>query len=56
MSSQVVPSAVVQSIVAKFLTNENVELAERRRAQFDDKTLSRIQAYDWIKLFKEGRI
>jgi hypothetical protein len=48
MSEQVVPSAVAQRIVVKFLTNENVKPAEilmRLRAQFGDETLSRTQMY-----------
>jgi hypothetical protein len=58
MSAQVLPSAVAQSIVVKFLTNENVKPAEvltRLRAQFSDETLSRTQVYDGSKSFKEGR-
>jgi len=54
----VLPSAVAQSIVVKFLTNENVKPAEiltRLRAQLGDETLSRTQVYDWSKSFKEGR-
>jgi hypothetical protein len=42
----VVPSAVVQHIIVKFLMNENVKPAEiltRLRAQFGDETLSRTQ-------------
>jgi hypothetical protein len=45
----VVPSAVVQRIIAKVLINENVRPAEilmSLRAQFSIKTLSRIQVYD----------
>jgi hypothetical protein len=54
---QVVPSAVVQLIIVKFLTNKNVKPYEslmRLRTQFSDETLSRTQVYDWSKLFKEG--
>jgi hypothetical protein len=58
MSEQVVPSAVAQRIIVKFLTNENVKLAEilmTFRAQFGDETLSRTQVYDCSKSFKDGR-
>jgi len=54
---QVVPSAVVQLIIVKFLTNKNVkpfEILMRLRTQFSDETLSRTQVYDWSKSFKEG--
>jgi hypothetical protein len=54
----VIPSAVAQRILVKFLPNENVKPAEvlkRRRAQFDDKTPSRTQVYDWNESFKGGR-
>jgi hypothetical protein len=57
MREQVVPLAVAQRFIVKFLTNENVKLAEiltRFRAQFADETLSRTQFYDWSKLFKGG--
>jgi hypothetical protein len=46
----VVPSAVAQRIIIKFLTNENVEPTDillRLRAQFVDETLPRTQVYDW---------
>jgi hypothetical protein len=49
-SEQVVPSAVAQRIIVKFLTNKNVKPAEivnRLRAQFGSETLSRTQLYDW---------
>jgi len=49
MSEQVVPSAVTQRIIVKFLINENVKPAgnlTKLRAQFDYKTLSRTQVYD----------
>jgi hypothetical protein len=49
MSEQVVPLTVAQRIIVKFLTNENVKLAEilmTFRAQFGDETLSRTQVYD----------
>jgi hypothetical protein len=55
MNEQVVPSAVAQRIVVKFLTNENVKNAEilkRFSAHFDEKTLPRNQVYDWSKSFK----
>jgi hypothetical protein len=58
MSVQVIPSALAQSIIVKFLTKENVKPAEiprRLRVQFDDETLSRIYMYDWSKSFEEGR-
>jgi len=58
MSEQVVCLVVVQHIIVKFLTSENVKLAEilmKPRAQFDDKTFSRIQVYGRSKSFKEGR-
>jgi hypothetical protein len=57
MSEQLVPSAVVQSIVT-FLTNENVKPADilkRFSVEFGDETLSRAQIYDWSKSFKEDR-
>jgi hypothetical protein len=57
MSEQVVPSTFAQRIDLKFLTNKNVKPAEilkRLRAQFDNETLSRMQAL-WLKSFKEGR-
>jgi hypothetical protein len=47
-SEQVVPSAVVQRIVVKFLADENVNPAEimmRFGAQFGEETLSRTQVY-----------
>jgi hypothetical protein len=58
LREQPFPSAVAQGIIVKFLANENAKLTEilkRRRAQFDDGTLSRTQEYDWSKSFKEGR-
>jgi hypothetical protein len=51
----VIPSAVVQRIIFKFITKENETPAEvliRLRAQFDDERLSRTQVYDWSKAFK----
>jgi glucan biosynthesis protein len=56
MSEQVVPSAVAQRIMVKFVTNENVKPAEilmRLRAQFGDETLSRTLVYYWSKSFRE---
>jgi hypothetical protein len=59
MNEQVVPSAVAQSIIVKFVIEENAKPAEilmRPRAQFDDeKLLARNQVCDWSKSFKEGR-
>jgi hypothetical protein len=58
MSEQVVPSGIVQRIITKSLTNENVKPAEislRLRAQFGDETLSRTQMYDWSKSCKSNR-
>jgi hypothetical protein len=58
MSEQVVPSAVEQRSVVKFLTKGKVKPAEMlmtRRAQVGDETQSRTQASDWSKIFKEGR-
>jgi hypothetical protein len=57
MSEQVVPSAVAQRIVVKFLTNENVKPAEiliRLRTQLGDETLSRTLVYDWSKSLSEA--
>jgi hypothetical protein len=57
MSEQLVPSAVVQCIADKFMTNEHVKPAEilkRFRAYFNDETLSRTRVYDWSKAFKDG--
>jgi hypothetical protein len=59
MSEQVVPSAVAQRIIVKFITNENVKpdrILTRLTAQFGDETVSRAQAYNWRKSFKvKGR-
>jgi len=58
MSEQVFPSDVAHRISVKFLSNEKVKPAEilmRFRAQIGDETLSRTQAYEWSKSFKEGR-
>jgi hypothetical protein len=46
MSEQLVPSAVAQRIVVKFVTNENVKPSEilmKLRAKCGGETLSRIQ-------------
>jgi len=58
MREQVVPSAVAQCIIVKFLTNENVKPAEiliKLREQFGDETFSRTQMYVWSKSFKDDR-
>jgi hypothetical protein len=58
MSEQVVPSAVVQSITFKFLTNGNVKSAKiliRLRAQIGNETFSRTPVHDSRKSFKDGR-
>jgi hypothetical protein len=58
MSEQVVPSAVAQCIVVKFLNNKNVKLVEilmKLRARFDNKTLSRTQCISGVKSLTEGR-
>jgi hypothetical protein len=58
ISDQVVPSAVAQCIIIKFLTNENVKPAEiliRLTAQLSDEMLSRTQEYDCSKLLKGGQ-
>jgi hypothetical protein len=52
MGVQLVPSAVAQCIIVKFLTKGNVKLAEilmRLRVQFGDEMLSRTQAYNCSK-------
>jgi len=49
MREQVVPSAVAQCIIVKFLTNENMKRAQilkRLRAQFGDETPPGTQVYD----------
>jgi hypothetical protein len=49
MSEQVIPSAVVECIIVKFLTGENVKCSEilmRLGAQFSNETLTRSQVYD----------
>jgi hypothetical protein len=58
MNVQVIPSAVAQRIIVKFLTNKNVKPAEilkRLRAQIINGTLLRIRVHDWSKSFKEGQ-
>jgi len=58
VSEQMVPLAVAQRIIVKFITNENVKPAEILmifRTNFGDETLSRTQVYEWSKSFKEGR-
>jgi hypothetical protein len=50
MSAQVVPSAVPEGIIVKFLTKGKGKAAEvmtRLRAQFDDDALSKVQMHDW---------
>jgi hypothetical protein len=57
MNEHVVPSALAQSLIIKFVTNENVKPAEILmifRAQFGEGMLSRIQAYYWTKSFNVG--
>jgi len=54
----VISLAVVQYIIVKFLTTENLKSAEilmKLRSQFRDEILSRTQVYDWSKSFKEGQ-
>jgi hypothetical protein len=58
MSEQVIPSAVAQRIVVKFLTNENAKPAEilmRPRAQFDNETLSRTEVHACSVHLKKAR-
>jgi hypothetical protein len=58
MSEQVIPLAVAQCFIVKFLSNKNMKPAEiltRLRTQFSDETLSRTQVYDCSKSFKEGQ-
>jgi hypothetical protein len=55
MSEHVVPLAVEQRVIVKFLTNEKVRPAEivmRLRAEFGDERLSRTQTYDWSQSFR----
>jgi hypothetical protein len=57
-SEQVVPSAVEQRVIVKFLIKEKVkpiEIVMRLRAEFGDERLSRTQTYDWSQSYKEGR-
>jgi hypothetical protein len=54
---QVVPSAVAQSIIVKFETNENVKLAEILNtliSEFGDKTFSRIQVHNCASHLKKA--
>jgi hypothetical protein len=49
MSEQVVPSAVAQRVIVKFVISKNVKpvkILKRLRAYFGDEKLSRTQAYD----------
>jgi uncharacterized membrane protein len=58
MSEQVLPSAVAQCVIVRFVTNETVkptDILSRLRAQFAGETLSRTQVYDWRKSFRESR-
>jgi hypothetical protein len=57
MNEQVVPLAVMQCVIVKFLTDENMKPAKiliRLRVQFGDEMLSSIQMYDQSKSFTEG--
>jgi hypothetical protein len=48
MSEHVIPSAVAQHLILKFLTKENVKSADivkMLRVQFGDETLSETQMY-----------
>jgi hypothetical protein len=59
MSVQVIPSAVVQRIIVKFLTNENVkptEILMRLRAQFGDEMLTRTQVCDLNNHLKKAEV
>jgi hypothetical protein len=58
VNEHVVPSAVAQRHVIKFLTNGNVkpdEILTGLRAQLGDEMLSMTQVYDWSESLKEGR-
>ena len=58
MCERKVHTFVEQRIVIKFLSLEGVKHAEilrRLPAQFAEKTLSRIQDYDWHKAISDGR-
>jgi hypothetical protein len=53
----VVPLAIAQHIIVRFLTNENMISAEilmRLRAWISNETLSRAWVHDCSKSFKEG--
>jgi hypothetical protein len=54
MSEQVVPLAIVQCIIVKFLTNKDVksEILMRLRAQLSNETLSRTQCMTGVSDLK----
>jgi hypothetical protein len=57
MAEQEVPSSVVQRIIIKFLTKEDVipsEIFTRLQAQFGDECLSQPRVFRWAKSF-QGR-
>jgi hypothetical protein len=57
LSVEVVPLAIAQHILVKFLIIDNVKPAKilmRLRAQLGDERFSGTQVYDWSKSFKEG--
>jgi hypothetical protein len=57
MSEQLVPSAVAQCIIVKFITKEKMrpaEILKRLRAQFSDETLSRTEMSDWSIYLKKA--
>jgi hypothetical protein len=59
MSEQVVPSPVVQYIIAKFIIKKTWNLLKfwwNSEKSFGDGMHSRTQVYDWSKSFKEGWI
>ena len=58
MSEREVPITIVQRVVIKFLTNENVgpnEIWHRLRTQYEESTLSKTQVKFWHKEFCGGR-
>ena len=58
MSESEVPISIVQRVVIKFLTNENVgpnEIWRRLRAQYGESTLSKTEVKFWHKEFHRGR-
>ena len=58
MSECEVPITIVQHVVIKFLTNENVgpnEIWRRLRTQYGESTLSKTQVKFWHKEFRRGR-